>query len=224
MSKHYLLAAMAAATLSSAAHAGMLNIKYDGVITQVLDPASSFGFQVGDVIHYSVTFDPGKLVDISQTYFNIDAVSGLPVAIPGLKSASLSDDPRASASVTIGSYSFTKFDALGYGQDSGLGAGNFPTVVYVGSSFIGAVLDVAAPNGFELDTDPIAKLLHYFPDKSVSFDDNTGNAGFVVSTDIAHAVVTSVPEPAIWVGMIAGFGMVGTRLRRLRPAAQWRVA
>lgn len=218
MSKYRYLLALALVTMSPAAHAGMLNIKYDGVITQVLDPESSFGFHVGDVIHYSVTFDPSKLVNISQTFYNIDAISGLPVAIPGLQTASLSDDPRASASVKVGSYSFTKFDALGYGQDSGLGAGNFPTVVYDGTTFLGAVLDVAASDGFELDTDPIAKILHYFPDNVLSFDDNSGNVGFIASTDIASAVTTAVPEPAVWLVMAAGFGIVGASLRRNRSA------
>ena len=216
MSKYRYLAALALAAMSPAARAGMVDIKYDGVITEVLDPSSSFGFQVGDVIHYSVRFDPAKLINVSQSFYNIDAVTGLPVAIPGLQTASLSDDPRASATVRIGSYSFTKFDVLGYGQDSGLGAGNFPTVVYDGATFLGAVLDVAAADGFELDTDPIARILHYFPDDVLSFDDNSGNAGFIASTDVAHAVITSVPEPAVWLVMAAGFGVVGTRLRRVR--------
>lgn len=214
MSKHRYLVALAFAAMASAAQASMVNIKYDGVITEVLDPTASFGFHTGDVIYYSVTFDPSRLVDVSQTFFNIDFITGLPVSIPGLRTASLSDDPRASVSVQIGSYAFTKFDALGYGQDFGLGVGNFPVVVFDGTTFLGAVLDAGAPNGFELDSDPIARLLHYFPDDVLSFDDNSGNAGFVASTDIAHAVTTAVPEPASWLMMIVGFGIVGCFSRR----------
>ena len=206
------------ATTSVPAHASLKKITYSGAITEIIDPDASFGFHVGDTIHYSVTFDDAKLVNVSNTFFNIDAITGLPVSIPGLQTASLADDLRASATVTIGSYTFSKFDALGYGQNY-LGVGNFPVVVFDGATFLGAVLDVATSNGFELDTDPIAKILHYFPDDTLSFDDNTGGVGFIASTDVGHAIVSSVPEPATWSILLVGFVGAGLSMRRRNRSA-----
>jgi hypothetical protein len=156
---------------------------------------------------------------VSGSFYNIDGLTGLPVEIPGLRTASLADDPAYTASVTIGAYTFSKFDELGYGHDP-LGAGRLPLVVFDGSTFLGAVLDLASADGFELDSDPIALALHYFPTQTVSFNDNGDNFNFgiLVDVDAAHAVFTPapIPEPASWALMILGFGVCGGVIRGRR--------
>lgn len=198
------------------ASASETTIDFQGTVVATPDPTQAFDLSVGSPVYFSVTFDPDKLVDVSQTFYNIDAITGMPVAIPGLETASLSDDPNAAFTVTAGSHSFTKFDAHKYGQNL-LGAGDVPLAVFQNSTFVGVAFEAIADDGFVIDTDPIAVALHYFPTYGVGFDINSNNPdfGFLISTDLP-SLYAAVPEPASWATMIAGFGMIGGALRRGR--------
>lgn len=196
------------------ASAAETTIDFQGTVVATPDPTQAFDLVVGSPVNFSVTYDPDRLVDVSQTFYNIDAITGMPVAIPGLYTASLSDDPDAAFTLTAGSHSFTKFDTINYGQNL-LGAGDIPLAVFQNSTFVGVAFEAIADDGFIIDTDPIAVALHYFPTYGVGGDVNSNNPdwGFLISTDLPPLVV-AVPEPASWAMMIAGFGMIGGALRR----------
>jgi hypothetical protein len=46
------------------------------------------------------------------------------------------------------------------------------------------------------------------------FGNTTQTPGFVVTWDLAHGSITTVPEPSVWAMTIVGFGIVGAASRR----------
>ena len=218
---HKLCPVFAAAALAMAAPAvaGETTINYTGAITATPDPTQAFGLTVGTPISFSATFDPGQLVDRTATFFNIDAISGRPVAIDGLRTASLFDDPNASFIMTIGADTLTIADDPNAGNGS-LGVGHQPVAVYQNATFVGVAYAGLAADGLFVDVDPIALALHYFPATGIGFDVNSNNPGFglLISTDLPTLQVTSVPEPATWALAICGAAFAGGAIRRRRAA------
>lgn len=214
------LATVVAVSVVEPAFGAETTINYMGTVAATPDPSQAFDLMVGTPVEMSVTFDPDRLVDVSSTFYNIDADSGLPVAIPGLRAASLSDDPDAAFTVTLGAHSFTKTDASNYGTPGDdLGVGNFPVVFYQGSTFEGVAFFTIAEDGFLLQLDPVAQALHYAPTYGVGGDFNSPSPayGFLITTDLPPLQTAAVPEPAGWATMMLGFGLLGQWIRRSPP-------
>lgn len=207
------------------AQAHYVRVDYQGSILAAL-PDALPDFAVGTPIYFSVRFDTAKLVDRTQS---LNDATGL--GFISAFTASLSDDPKASLSIRIGSTSFDKFDQENYGTPRGdggpgdnLGVGNFPVATYLNGHFAGVGNIFVNAAGYSLDADPIADALGAFGGYDFFFGRSVGGNPFAVTLavgnfDAVHATTTDVPEPATWSLMIAGFGAVGTTLRRRQQLA-----
>jgi hypothetical protein len=214
-SKAIALALLLTATALSA-QASYVTITYHGVVSDVMIPAEAPGIHLGDIVTYSATFDPSTAVNRSSTIFNIDGITGLPVPLPNISTISIADDPNASESVTIGTYSFTQADDPTFGRTFGLGAGHFPFVVYNGTQLLGLDMGAEADDGLYFYSDPIAMLLHHSDATGYGGLDSSDDLSFLVTTDLDSAItaVTAVPEPSSWLMM----ALAGTLLAwRKRP-------
>lgn len=202
------------------AQASYVTVTYNGVVSQVLNPAEAPGIAVGDVVTYSATFDPSKAVNVGATLYNIDGITGLPVSLPNLSTISIADDPNASDSVTIGDYSFTQADDPDFGHTFGLGAGNFPFVVYNGTQLLGIDIGAQAANGLYFYSDPIAALLHHVPTTGIGGLASSDDLSFLVTTDLDGAIAAAaVPEPSSWLMMaLAGALLAWCFRARVRDA------
>jgi hypothetical protein len=223
---HLPLVLLLASAASLPAAAQYTTVSYGGVVSTVHDatsgPAGPADIQVGTAVTFSATFDPSRAVDISQTVFNIDHLTGLPVPLPGLTAVSIFDDPNASYRITIGSHVFTSADDDLGGGDFDLGAGHFPLVLYNGAQLLG-IDGEADVDGFTFDFDPIATLLHYRAHVGGGYFDADGDYGFSVDTAldaaIAAAPLAPVPEPSTWAMLLGGVAAVALAIRR-RPVAR----
>lgn len=222
-SKFTVIAAVSAtlvATSAGPAHAAYTTVTYGGSVSALTIPAEAPGIHLGDKVTFSATFDPATLKPIGATFFNIDQQTGLPVAVPNLRAASLSDDPGAHYEITIGTaYTFTQKTDYSVGEDYGLGAGNFPLVVYNGNQLLGLDGGSTAANGLQLDFDPLAYLLHYRSTVGLGFGNEAAtHSSFRVTTDldgaIGAAAVSAVPEPATWAALLGGMIVLGVVGRR----------
>ena len=195
------------------AQAAFTTITWTGKVTQVLDPSQG-PEQVGDIINFSVTFDPSTITYVGNTVYDIDANTGLPDPMPDLRAATLAA-PGASASVSLDGYNFTEMDDVFYGVDRGLGVGTSPLVFFDGDTFIGASLTpVSQSDGFFIQTDPVAYTLGFFPAQGLGGNADAADFGFYADIDTKDAVIAgAIPEPSAWVMAIAGFGVLGTMLR-----------
>jgi len=204
--------AVALVTAAGGASAAETTFTYSGVVSEIIDPSAAPGVYVGEPVQFSATFDLSNKVNVSSTFYNIDAISGLPVSVPGLSTVSIATDPLASYDVKIGGHEFTQAEDLRFGQDFGLGAGKFPFFVFNGDTPLGLAMAAVDGGGFGLGTDPIAKLLHYYPATGVGGDD--GVDGFLVATSLdANIAAAAVPEPGPWSLMVLGFAGLGALLR-----------
>jgi hypothetical protein len=211
------LALLLSATAFSA-QASYVTVTYQGVVSQVMNPAEAPGITQGDVVTYSATFDPSTAVNVGSTLFNIDGITGLPVDLSHISTISLSDDPLASESLTIGAWSFTQADDPTFGHNYGLGAGNFPFVVYNGTQLLGLDMGAVTSSGLYFYSDPIAVLLHHSPSTGYGGLETSDDLSFLVTTDLDGAIagVTAVPEPSTWL-MMALAGALLARGLRARP-------
>ncbi|MGI4878931.1 MAG: PEPxxWA-CTERM sorting domain-containing protein [Janthinobacterium lividum] len=214
------------------ASANYVRATYTGSIAAV-NPGTASNLGVGTTVVFRATYDTAKLVDRTTTVND-----GTGLGFSSVLAASLSDDPRASLSISIGPVSFTKYDQLNYGTPGGecgptcdLGAGNFPDVAYLNGVFAGIGNLFVNGAGYSFDSDPIADAFGGF-----DLGDNNGGYGFflgrsiggdpfaqilaVGNYDAGSAVIASVPEPAAWTMMIAGFGLVGLLTREHRNRAR----
>jgi hypothetical protein len=215
MRLHGIALALSLAAPAFSAQAAYVTINYDGVVSQVMRPDEAPGIAVGDVVHYSATFDPARAVNVGATIYNIDGDTGLPVNLSNISTISIADDPLASDSITIGAYSFTQADDPDFGQDFGLGAGNFPFVVYNGTQLLGIDIGAVASNGLYFYSDPIAFLLHHAPSTGLGGLESSDDLSFLVTTDLdgAIAAVAAVPEPSSWAMMGLAAGLMAWRVR-----------
>lgn len=222
---HVLLAAAAAAALAAPAQAGYVRADFSGSILAV-NPGTPASLGPGTPITFQAIFDPGKLVDHTQS---IDDATGLGFA--SVLTASLSDDPHASLSIKVGGVSFTKFDEVAYGTPEGdcgpgcdLGGGDFPVVTYLNGSFAGVGNMFINADGYSFDADPIADAFggfdlgsgaggyQFFLGKVVD-GDPFGQILAVGDYDATDVTFSAAPEPAAWGFMILGFGVLGLGLR-----------
>jgi len=209
------------------ASAQYVRATYTGTI-EAVNPGTPSDLGVGTpIVFQAAVYDTDKLIDYTQS---VDDATGLGFA--SVLTASLSDDPRASLSISIGPVAFTKQDQLNYGTPEGdcgpgcdLGAGNFPDVSYINGAFAGIGNVFVNAAGYSLDSDPIADAFGGF-----DLGDGNGGYGFFLGRSIdgdpfaqilavgdynaGAVVITPVPEPATWAMMIAGLGMIGFALRR----------
>lgn len=217
MRQLHLIAAVAAIAAASPAFASEITVNYTGTVVATPDPTQAFGLTAGSPISFSATFDPSQLVDRTGQFYNIDAISGLPVDIPGLRTVSLFDDPNAAFAMTIGADTLTIADDPNAGNGS-LGVGHQPVAIYQDTTFVGVAYAGLAADGLFVDVDPIALTLHYFPTTGIGFDVNSNNPGLglLISTSLPSLTVSSAPEPSTWAFMLSGFGLAGALLRRRR--------
>ena len=154
--------------LSAPAWASYVDVTYSGTVDQV-GPGGPASVTVGTPITFNVVFDTARLVDYTAS---VDAVIPPAAAFSSEKTASLSDDPFASLTITVGSITFTKFDGVNYGTPcgdtpisscsnptsptGGLGAGNLPAAEYLDGSFAGVANIFINSQGYTLDADPVA--------------------------------------------------------------------
>ncbi len=217
------------------ANAAYVKATYTGSIAAV-NPGTPSDLGVGTTVVFKAIYDTAKLIDRTTA---VNGATGL--GFTSVLAASLSDDPRASLSISIGPVSFSKYDQLNYGTPGGecgpscdLGAGNFPDVAYLNGVFAGIGNLFVNAAGYSFDSDPIA-------DAFGGFDLGDGNGGYgfflgravggdpfaqtlaVGSYDAGSAVIASVPEPAAWTMMIMGFGLVGLLTRQHRSRARFAI-
>ncbi|WP_226895842.1 PEPxxWA-CTERM sorting domain-containing protein [Polymorphobacter sp. PAMC 29334] len=220
------LAVLPVALAAPAAQAHYVKVDFSGHILAI-NPGTAAAFGVNTPITFEARYDTSKLVDHTQSVND-----GTGLGFSSVLTASLSDDPKASLSIKIGSTSFTKFDAQSYGNPEGdcgpgcdLGGGNYPIVEILNGAFAGFGNIFINAAGYSLDADPIA-------DAFGGFDLGSGNGGFdfflgksiggdpfaktlaVGNFDASSAVTAAVPEPSTWALMIGGFGLAGGALRR----------
>jgi hypothetical protein len=197
---------------------------------QVLSVGSSSptGIAVDTPIYFDAVYDLDKLVDHTAT---VDAATGLGFA--SVLAASLSDDPNASLTITVGSISFDKFDQENYGTPEGdagpggdLGLGNFPAVTYLNGSLAGVGNIFINSDGYSLDADPIADAFggfdlgsglggYDFALSRVVGGDPFGETFAVGNFDAKDAIFSSAaPEPGTWLLMFVGIGGIGLMARR----------
>jgi hypothetical protein len=214
MRLHGIALALSLASTAFSAQAAYVTVTYNGVVSQVMRPDEAPGIAVGDVVTYSATFDPAKAVNVGSTIFNIGE-TGQPVDLSNISTISIADDPLASDSITIGSYSFTQADDPDFGQDFGLGAGNFPFVVYNGTQLLGIDIGAVASDGLYFYSDPIAALLHRAPATGLGGLESSDYLSFLVTTDLdgAIAATAAVPEPSSWLMMGLAGALLAGRLR-----------
>ena len=201
-------AAPAQADYSSATYTGTIGAVNAGT------PAS---LGVGTPITFNAVYDTGKLVDRTQS---VNDATGL--GFSSVLTASLSDDPKASMTISVGGVTFSKFDEVNYGTPEGdcgqgcdLGAGNFPVVTYLDNHFAGIGNLFVNADGYSLDADPIADAFggfdlgsgaggyDFFLGKVVN-GDPFGQVLAVGNYDAAEVKISPVPEPAPWSLMIVG--------------------
>lgn len=156
--------------LGTPAWAGYVEATYSGTVEQVAAGApGSLG--VGTPIMFDVVFDPSRLVDYTANVNSLNHLTGAN-AFTSFQTVSLSDDPAASLTITVGGITFSKFDQVRYGTPcseasncnpavptSGLGAGNLPDAEYLNGSFAGVGNIFVNAQGYSLDADPIADYL-----------------------------------------------------------------
>ena len=217
-----IVAFIVAALSASASIAAETTINYQGVVSATPDLTQSYDLVVGTPVYFSVTFDPDNLVYVSNTIVTDDAITGLPVYIPNLQAASLSDDPNAAFSVTLGSHTFNKTDDYDYGSNAGLGTTDFPIAFVQNSTFVGVAFGAEDnSDGFVANFDPLSVPLNYQPTYGIGGDNNSPNPqyGFLITTDLPAVQISAAPEPASWAMMICGVGMTGVAMRRRRKVA-----
>lgn len=82
---------------------------------------------------------------------------------------------------------------------------------------------IGAPASLDQNFGPVAATNGYGWADWATYDYTTGTytelASAYLGTDAVYSVGNAVPEPASWALMIAGFGLVGTALRRRRALA-----
>ena len=221
MRHHKFLAAAVAGMTLAASHAfadapaGYVTATYTGVIDTIYDGGS---FTNGEAITYSVTFDPADLKDMTATANAGLKADGFSLSYASVLTASLSDDPNASMTITVGDYVFDKYDQAHYGKPTSdtkmdLGVGNFPVVEYLNGAFAGIGGVFANDEGAGLYTDPIGAALGNFDGHSFYITDDTSDAegDYDPRTTVFAA---AAPEPGTWALMASGIGLLGLALRR----------
>ena len=200
-----LLATVALAGLSSAASAKTVTLSLNGVIANSTTNTFTFGgrtyntgnldltgldafdLEAGDVIDATVTLDHPYVVPGSMEQF-----FGFSLFTPGRDTV----DPT----ITSGTFSFANSTGpTGLASDTAPGGcGNCASLI-------------AFRNGGAFSFDSL--LVH------MTLDQLTPSPFRIDSASINYQLsgaVASVPEPATWAMLIAGFGMIGAQLRRRR--------
>ena len=174
-----LVAAIGSLVLATPAWADYVDLSYSGTILQLAASGVPAGIGIGTPITFNVVFDPAKIVD-----YTASVNSSVPKVFPTLtnpnffssyQTVSLSDDPLASLTVTVGGITFNKFDGINYGTPcgiiplsqcgdptvptNGLGGGNLPDVEYINGSLAGVGNSFLNSDGYVLDADPTADIL-----------------------------------------------------------------
>lgn len=229
-----MLLAVAMAIAGGAPALADVRVDYSGVIQQV-DPGTPAAFGVGTPVTFDAVYDPSKLVDHTQ---GVNDATGLGFA--SVFDASLSDDPYASLTITVGPTSFSKFDELAYGTPRGdggpksdLGHGNLPALTFLDGSFAGVTNFFANSAGYSFNADPLVIPLFG------GFDLGDGNGGYgiylgqyidgdpfandlaVGNFDASSAVFSTVPEPSVWITLLGSLGLaIWARPRRAERDAE----
>lgn len=233
-------AAAAALLLAFATPAGakIVNIRYDGVVSQGIDAHGLFGA-------------PGVLDGSAfSAAFVLDDTLGDSLYAPPYRSSfgflNLGSSMVVGATVRIGGRAFdlwcgggTDYCDVHHAVNAGDGGmnevstslGSFAvdaTVVRLWDQFIG--FDVASANPFLPDFDYHSRFTYDFQpgdrvggelhisDRIEPFDGPGYDLQRVDARLMATSLSVYVPEPATWVSMILGFAAAGTVLRRRRAA------
>jgi hypothetical protein len=223
--------------LALPAHASnYVNAGWSGEVMAV-NADAPVSLTVGTPIYFDAFYDLDKLVDYTMS---VNDATGL--GFSSVLSASLSDDPKDSLSVSVGSISYDKYDQLNYGTPEGdagpggnLGIGDFPEVAYLNGSFAGFGNILINSAGYTIDADPIADAFGGF-----DLGDGDGGYDFVISkgtaddpfADIlavgdynasAAAFSSAAPEPSTWALLLAGIGGIGMMFRGTKKVSGLRM-
>lgn len=200
-----LAAAIGSLVVATPARADYVDLSYSGTILQLAASGVPAGIQIGTPITFNVVFDPAKVVD-----YTASVNSSIPKAFPTLtnpnffnsyQTVSLSNDPLASLTVTVGGITFTKFDGINYGTPcgiiplsqcgnpavptNGLGGGNLPDVEYINGSLAGVGNTFLNSQGYVLDADPTADILDRASGSTFHVMGIGGDYDFELSTNSA---------------------------------------
>ncbi len=198
---------------STPAFAGVHHLKWTGSVSTVQSNAAASDIRVGDLIFASLTLD--------------DALATGPTVLPlGGGFYSIYAVPISAFTLSVGSYAVSYSalaSALTYIDNSFGGDGIVISMDRLpGGPFGGTFADVqfqARGPSTAIDDTGIGNGLPYerfTPSFFVAF--GGGGSGARVFGDLAVSDST-VPEPATWLELLIGFGMMGPLLRRRAPAA-----
>ncbi len=155
----------ASMALTMPARAEYVHATYSGTIVQT-GPAATAPFAPGTKVSFDLVYDRARLVDYTTGFSEVYGRRFRKV-----QAASLSDDPGASLTITVGGVStFTMFDHIYYAtpfgccnpkacRARGLGIGRLPAVIYLNGSFAGVGNIFVNAAGLSLDADPISDVL-----------------------------------------------------------------
>lgn len=216
-----LAASIVALAIAAPSAATIYTLTYTGTIANVLLAGAanaSSGFANGDSFVAKYTIDTGN--GVRNTYPGYDAISGGP------------ENGRALAATVVFTVNGIKQAAFGSAVDSSaqLSSGELDLSVTAvddyalsaATTYYGIYASTTSLATTSLDQIPRSALPSHssghFINYTYNYDTNryVSKAGGDFNID---TVTVAVPEPATWLMMIAGFGLVGVAVRRKRMVA-----
>jgi hypothetical protein len=203
------IAAVAVTVGSVPARATIVQYRFAGTVTGILAGGDTNGVVLNDSVAARVRYDPAMLVDVTAA---ANAAFGAGTYTK-LQAAPLTGT-GAGLTIDVGPLHFTAADQLPVPDI--LGAGGDPYVLFRDGSFFGVTFFGAKPWLAAFNTAGAAPEPFDFVGGSLKL----GGPSYFGFFDYGSATFDgAVPESGSWALMIAGFGLVGGALRRLRLAS-----
>lgn len=198
--------------LPLSASAALIDVRYTGTVTEVLDEENAQGVQAGDLISVNLRYDTDDLVDVTAA-----VEEGFGIEVDELLQDATLAGPDNFLMVTLGGRTFVARDDI----DFGAGDPPFPLVSFADGALLGlefiTLLDEDA--GVFLAFVPTA-FLYGFDLAHVVGGFDPATPVFLGSMDVANATFTpvapSVPEPTAVALLGLGMAAAGMARRRRR--------